>query len=208
MILDDVTTMLDRCHSALQALAQLAPSAISSTPGAASALLSATLSASSFRAGAAAFATVKGLLAAAEPGALPALLALFTDAAVARVMAGATKATSKDSECRAAAVGVLAALCAAPHAEAAARSVTGFLLGALAEDPSVMVADEVLNALMDIYGSDHAHRKVYDELGVGAAVEGVLPGFKKRGKDVRGEEQMQIKETALNLKRFLKFMKG
>jgi len=195
--------MLDRCYAVLQAILGLAPEAASANPAVPARLFAALLSNTSLVEGASMLQTLKALLAA-----FPTLQPSVTKEALQFIFAAGAKATSPDAECRQAAVSVLAALCTAPHTEQIDRAVCEFLLEALRTDPSVMVADEVLNAFMDIYGSDEGHRTVFDDLRVLVEVQQQAATFKRRGKEAGGEEQMQVKETALNVKRFAKYMSG
>jgi hypothetical protein len=201
-VVEEVGTMLDRAYSALLALLQIAPAIVASNPAAGAALFGAIIANRNLVAGASMLQTLKALLTAD-----PKLVALVSDDVLRFVMAAATMQTSSEAECRQAAVSVLASLCAGVHTEAIDRVVCDFLLNTLRNDSSVMVADEVLNGLMDVYGADNCFRNVYDDLRVSVVIQEQLQLFKRRGKEAGGEEeQMQVKETALNVKRFVKYM--
>jgi hypothetical protein len=64
---------------------------------------------------------------------------------------------------------------------------------------TMMVAAEVCNAIMDLYGSDddHCHRPVFDRLKVSARMERLVPVLRRGGEA----------EAAINTKRFVQYMK-
>ena len=72
--------------------------------------------------------------------------------------------------------------------------------------------NEVLNALMDIYGDDECHPAVFNILGVLSYFQQATPSFKKMIQcdrdDASEEEVEQWRETALNASRFITYKKG
>jgi hypothetical protein len=82
-------------------------------------------------------------------------------------------------------------LATAPVSSSKARGADG------ESDSVTMIAGEVCNALMDIYGSDDCHRDIFDSLKVSIYLERAIPVL-RRGGDA---------ETALNAKRFVQYMK-
>lgn len=201
LVQDEITAILDRAYSCLNTLLTLTPGAI--TPQVGVALMTALCRNGFESSGGSMYGCMKALLNARGE-----LVPMIDEEVLRMVMKGGAVATSPEAECRRGAVSVLAQLCAGVHSEVVGRAVTEFLMSVLLSDPSVMVADEVLNAIMDMYGSDDCHKGIYNDLRVGVVVQEQIVFVKKKGKEAGGEENMQVKETLLNMKRFAKYMQS
>ena len=120
-------------------------------------------------------------------------------------------------------ISMLGVLCSEPHpAEIDARVCSALLerLRSIMTDSnhdnsptqlrhSIVITHEILNVLMDTYGCDDCHEKVFVKEKALDHFERCLPGFKRRIKKCRDEEEdMHIwNETALNASRFIKYKK-
>ena len=73
----------------------------------------------------------------------------------------------------------------------------------------MLVVGEILNVLMDMYAEDDAHQNTFVAEGVLSYFQRVLPKFRLRTKDlsnsVSPEDQANLRETALNASRFVKY---
>jgi hypothetical protein len=75
---------------------------------------------------------------------------------------------------------------------------------------SILIAHEILNVLMDVYGSDDCYEEVFRNECVLDHIHKCLPWFKKTAKSVASsssgfEEGFVWNETALNAMRFIKY---
>ena len=114
-------------------------------------------------------------------------------------------------------VSTLNALMNMAHSRETNMIVGRGLMERLEMEGSVCVLQEVLNAIMDIYGADDFQNgemwkrsDVFVDLGLGQALQEFVTVFRRRIKEEarRGtdeEELMVWKETALNLQRFVKY---
>lgn len=118
---------------------------------------------------------------------------------------------ASSSPCQKEAVEMLGILCSMePHPEEVNRKVCHVLMSITSKKSAVI--NEILNALMDIYGDDGCHPRVFSELGVLEYFRRAIPSFKKviqcDRDEASVEEVEQWKETASNASRFLSYKKG
>jgi hypothetical protein len=118
---------------------------------------------------------------------------------------------SSSSPCQKEAVEMLGILCCMEsHPEDVNRKVCSALMAITSKKAAVL--NEVLNALMDIYGDDDCHPGVFVSLNVLGYFQRTTPSFKKvtqYDRDEATEEEMeQWKETAFNASRFVSYKKG
>jgi hypothetical protein len=77
---------------------------------------------------------------------------------------------------------------------------------------SATIVNEVLNALMDIYGEDDCHPQVFRSMQVLVYFQKTIPQFKKlielERSNVSREEIELWRESALNGSRFVNYKKG
>jgi len=116
-------------------------------------------------------------------------------------------------------VGCLGALCGVQHTMQVNQVIGGTLLERLADEGDILVCNEIVNVLMDIYGADDGEkgeswslRQVFKMLGGAEKLKIFLGLFKRRIKELkRGEEEeliFRMKETSLNTARFVKYIQG
>jgi hypothetical protein len=137
------------------------------------------------------------------------------------------KGGSNNVQMKCNAISMLGLLCSEPHpSEVNARVCTALLerlrspLSSMADDieadsekarQSLVIMHEILNVLMDMYGSDDSHDEVFGQQDVLGHFQRCLPGFKRRikktGANSTREELDTWKETALNCSRFIKYKK-
>ena len=118
---------------------------------------------------------------------------------------------ASSSPCQKEAVEMLGILCSMePHSEEVNVKVCNLLTSISSKKAVVM--NEILNALMDIYGDDGCHPSVFCSLQVLEYFQCTIPSFKKviqcDRDEVSAEEVEQWKETALNASRFVSYKKG
>ena len=116
--------------------------------------------------------------------------------------------SNKTPQTRQNAATMLGYLCAAPHSREVDELVCKQLVLSLQNDASIMVANEVLCAIMDVYGNDDAHNDVFTAHHVLTILQKHLGVFKRQISDYNGADTdlFLLKETALNTKRFIKYM--
>ena len=118
---------------------------------------------------------------------------------------------ASSSPCQKEAVEMMGILCSMePHPEEVNRKVCHVLMSITSKKSAVI--NEILNALMDIYGDDGCHPSVFSELGVLEYFRRAIPSFKKviqcDRDEASVEEVEQWQETALNASRFVSYKKG
>jgi hypothetical protein len=90
----------------------------------------------------------------------------------------------------------------------AAPRVGKVLKEALGTETHVLASASLLNALMDLFGRDELDA-VFQELGMLPMLTNVLPAFRLKAKTEAGKHGRDavghVKETALNLARFIKY---
>lgn len=106
---------------------------------------------------------------------------------------------------------MLGILCSSePHPSEINKTVAETLLKIDSRRASIV--NEILNALMDIYGDDENHPDIFVDLKVLNYFQTKLPDFKKWIKcdkdDASPEDVEEWKETALNSSRFISYKKG
>lgn len=111
-------------------------------------------------------------------------------------------------------IALLGILCSEPHPPAVNATIIDAFLTILArEDEEIGIISEILNSIMDMYSLDETdegnHEATFRQKNVLAALQAVLPNFKKRVALERGKadaESVELwKETAFNLKRFIQY---
>lgn len=118
---------------------------------------------------------------------------------------------SSSTSCQKEAVEMLGILCSMEsHPEDVNRKVCSALMAITSKKSAVV--NEVLIALMDIYGEDDCHPAVFDSLNVLKYFQQTTPSFKtlvQCDRDDASEEELEVwKETALNASRFVSYKKG
>jgi len=119
--------------------------------------------------------------------------------------------TKSSSLCQKEAVEILGILCSCEtHEEEVNRTVCSTLMAISSKKAEVM--NEVLNALMDIYGNDDCHPFVFESKKVLAYFQQITPTFKRMIQCDRDQSSIdeveQWKETLLNASRFISYKKG
>eukprot|EP00814_Leptocylindrus_danicus_P016093 CAMPEP_0116011352 /NCGR_PEP_ID=MMETSP0321-20121206/4521_1 /TAXON_ID=163516 /ORGANISM="Leptocylindrus danicus var. danicus, Strain B650" /LENGTH=684 /DNA_ID=CAMNT_0003480577 /DNA_START=65 /DNA_END=2119 /DNA_ORIENTATION=- len=111
------------------------------------------------------------------------------------------------AEARQNAASMLTSLCTSPHSKEVDSLVCQHLISSIQNDPSVNVVGEVLCAIMDIYGNEEVcFGSVFNEQNVLQVLQASLPTFRNRiGGDANAFDAAVLKETALNVKRFIKY---
>lgn len=111
------------------------------------------------------------------------------------------------AETRQNAASMLTSLCTSPHSQEVDALVCQQLVLSLQHDPSVLVVGEVLCAIMDIYGNEEVcFNAVFNEKNVLPELQACLPSFRRRiGGNNNSFDSALLKETALNVKRFIKY---
>ena len=114
-------------------------------------------------------------------------------------------------------IALLGILCSEPHPLAVNASICDAFLTILSrEDEEIGIISEILNSIMDMYSLDETdegnHDATFSGKNVLAALQAVLPNFKKRIalERVKADaESVEVwKETALNAKRFIQYKKN
>jgi hypothetical protein len=118
---------------------------------------------------------------------------------------------ASSSPCQKEAVEMLGILCSMEaHPESVNQKVCNTLISITSTKAAVL--NEVLNALMDIYGDDDCYPGVFHSLNVLGYFQRTTPTFKKFiqcDRDEVSEEEVGLwKETALNASRFVSYKKG
>jgi hypothetical protein len=118
---------------------------------------------------------------------------------------------SSASPCQKEAVESLGILCSMEdHPEDVNRKVCSALMAITSKKSAVI--NEVLIALMDIYGEDDCHPQVFEAINVLNYFQQTGPSFKQLiqcDRDDASEEELEVwKETALNASRFVSYKKG
>ena len=113
--------------------------------------------------------------------------------------------------CQREGIEMLGILCSSePHPSEINKTVAETLLKIDSRRASIV--NEILNALMDIYGDDENHPDIFVDLKVLNYFQTKLPDFKKWIKcdkdDASPEDVEEWKETALNSSRFISYKKG
>ena len=148
-----------------------------------------------------------GLIASVGEEDLKAVLALLG------IENGGENCTDARRDC----IALLGILCSEPHPPSVNETICDAFLTILArEDEEIGIISEILNSIMDVYGLDETdlgnHEATFRQKNVLAALQAVLPNFKKRVALERGKadaESLEMwKETALNCKRFIQYKKG
>ena len=114
-------------------------------------------------------------------------------------------------------IALLGILCSEPHPPAVNATIVDAFLTILArEDEEIGVISEILNSIIDMYALDETdegnHEATFRQKNVLAALQAVLPNFKKRVTLERGKadaDSIELwKETHLNCKRFIQYKNG
>lgn len=118
---------------------------------------------------------------------------------------------ASSSPCQKEAVEMLGILCSMEaHSESVNQKVCNTLISITSRKAAVL--NEVLNALMDIYGDDDCYPGIFLSLNVLGYFQRTTPTFKKViqcDRDEASEEEVGLwKETALNASRFVAYKKG
>jgi hypothetical protein len=109
---------------------------------------------------------------------------------------------------------MLGILCNEVHPDEINAKVCTALLSVLSfSSTNVMVRNEILNVLMDVYGDDELYAKVFEQKDVLGHFQQSLPVFRRdikemeRRDDATREDTEIWRETALNTSRFIKYKK-